>query len=188
MALKEKSSGVYIKLNLEGCFIDIHGTHAAFTAYKDEAEREKEKIRTSEFNIFMSKAQDEISKIHSQACVEFEGYRNSVSNISDEELMENLPQSIKNTLDYISILNTELDKISQLAFTSLDSELKDKSLPHKEFFEKLGLKDEWLNDPVLLRGTCLVPCSKSVSGKSITSKCMYDELKKVFRKEEYTDC
>lgn len=187
MAIKNKNSGAYIKLDLGSCYADVNGMHVSYTIYKSKEEREFEKQRKSEIERFSKSVNSFILK--SRRSIEEKVNELVKSGVpeTEEDFIKMLPKELIKEIELIDSIDNEFRVIMEFTEISDGQDVFSGKINNIKFFTEHGYNSEWLKIPIRLKNSSTV-LSSFVTGKAINTVNMYKELKNVFKKEEYIDC
>lgn len=175
-------NGNYVKLNLEDCYIDIHGIHVAYSSYSSKQSREQEQKITDKLEKFYRKCND--------YCVSLEDKINNSLTFnpeeikSEEEFVSRLTDEQKKDIELLNDILNDIHIIQSFVYNR-DKEILNE-LKNIDILKDLGYSKELLQE-------FETPCSACeltglLTNQKFTHNSMYKELKKLFKKEEYSDC
>lgn len=172
----------YIKLNMNNCYIDNKGVHISYYKYKSKDDRDTEES----VNMLFSKLTKNYSD-YSENLV-----RNTLSELgfdytqlkSKEELFNKLSETQKSSIETMLNIENNITLLSEFLFTRNDELLS--KFTDIELFKELGYSEEILK-PYSKPELCL-DVSGFLTNQKFTYNSMYNELKKLFKKEGFTDC
>lgn len=182
MALK-LNDGRYVKLNLNNCYANISGMYVSYEQYSTENQRIVEKQRIEEFKKFVDVVYADINKIRAY----LENYLRE-HNIENEDQLKNLPQEILEKIKLIETVDYDLSLIQEEMYKIYGKEERTiKDLKNYNYLKSLGFNEIWIEDK-MENPTNITSKSSAYLGQKFTQSEMYNELKKVFKKDGYIDC
>ncbi len=185
MAIKEQSTGQYIKVLFNECKVVGLSVYASYRTYKDTSEREKEKSRESDVGQFLINLRAKISERDTAITNECESY--GINRYDRNENGESLPN------DVFDRLLIEGEKVSRLMlferefielFYGYSEEIKETTYTEEElnYLETLGYNKEWVADSVKLLSKVEAYCGE-YNGETICHEFYYNKLKENFDTE-----
>lgn len=180
MALK-LNNGKYVKLDLNGCYIDVRGIHVAYFIYDNVDIRDAEQTANSKLRLLLNNISNYIEE-KTAILQENIGDINEIT--SKEELLDRMTAEDKKIYDEIHSIEEDRQLIlvgSQIGDNSIEGKLSNLKL-----LKELGYSKEILNGT--MRGYPASNISGVFTGQKLNYTEMYKELKKIFKKEGYEDC
>lgn len=178
MAILEKSTNNYYKIDFDECMIKGTSVIVAFSTYQTTEDREKEKARRPQLSEFLSNVQQRQTNLYNEL-------------ISGCEALGKTPQEIVDSNGVILEAYTEL-KAKQAEMNNLECmpqavferfyQYGDNILPQiqysvsKELLEGYGYNESWITDPIRLTTKAQIYCGE-YSGETIGYEFYYNKLK-----------
>lgn len=182
MAIKLKDNR-YLKVNLDKCFATFRGMFVSYSQYPNTDERILEIQRLEDVDKFEKTLYSDLYKKRQFV----ENYLIE-HNIKTEEEYKNVPKHIREIVDILESIDYDIETIKGELYIKTGVESIDiTKLKNYNYLKELGLNDEWftkkLNPP-----TNITSISSAYTGQKFTYNSMYNELKKLFKKDGFTDC
>jgi len=191
MALLEKATNNYYKIEFDKCAIRGLKVYVNFSVYKSAAERDKEKERECKWAEFFRKLRESLHNQYSGLLAQIEA-----QGLKPEQVLSATEEG-KIDAEKYPVLRIAQDKMNALEPFELgigerlyrygDNEKSALVIPSELLDEliTLGFDDAWITDPVLLDGGAEV-CTGEYHGEPITHELFYERLKAVMGETE--DC
>ncbi|MCL2797175.1 MAG: hypothetical protein FWD58_03880 [Firmicutes bacterium] len=189
MAILEKATKNYYKIEFDICAVRGLKVFVNFTAYKSVDEREKEKQREGKWAEFFRKLRESIQTKYDTLLAEVEALGVNPNSVVDGHgfINENRFPELRKKQDELAALAPLELGVGERLFKYGDNEKPALVIPHEagEQLSALGFDDEWITDPVLLDGGAEVNTG-DYAGEPITYGLFYERLKSVMG--ETVDC
>ena len=150
MAILENETQNYYRADLDRSFIQHNMVFATLIAYGSEADRQKEKNRETEFQMF---------------------------DVNCESLLVNLNSSERNEGICRKFAHAK-KQIDNMKYVKINSTVSDATIDVEvlEMLTKCGYKIEWIQQPIHILSDKLVNCGMH-SNEEFTLRYIYDKLK-----------
>ncbi|MEG1565312.1 MAG: hypothetical protein RR342_01040 [Bacilli bacterium] len=182
MAVK-LNDGRYLNVCLEGCYANSKGVFVNYSQYSDEKAREFEKDRINEFNKFVNDVDTEMIKYRE----ELEKYVTE-HNIKTVEELKDLPEEIQNKINIVETIQDDIVYISNGLYNRIGLENPTvKNIKNYKLLKEFGFKDTWFTNRIEIP-VSITRVSSVLNNQKFTYTDMYKELKKIVKKDGYTDC
>ena len=191
MALREKATNHYYKINFDLCAVRGLKVFVNFSVYNSTEEREKEKERQGKWTEFFQRLRGNLQSQYDALikAIDAEGLTPEQVLSESEEGMIDLTKYAELRAMQNNLLNLEPyeQEIGNRLFKYSDDEKKTLIIPAniKNELEGLGFNEEWIASPVLLDGGGEV-YTGDYHGEPITYEFFYERLKSVMGETE--DC
>lgn len=191
MAVLEKATNHYYKINFDRCAVRGLKVYVNYNIYDSLQERDKEKDREAHWAVFFQKLRENIENRHRDIMLALEE-----KNLTPEEVLSeneedkidgvNFPELIAMQED-MNLLETLEKEIGERLFVFIDKEQQELVIPDHLMIVliSLGFQNEWISSPILLKGGGEVYCGK-YNNEKITYELFYGRLKGVMGDTE--DC
>lgn len=172
----------YVRLNMDDCFIDNRGVHISYYRYNSKEDRDAEETVNNLFQKLLKNCSDYSEKITLEVLSKLDFDYETLK--TKEELFDKLNTNQKNLIEGMLNIEKNINILNEFMFTR-DKKILN-NLTELELFKKLGYSDEVIKSytkPELCQGI-----SGILTTQKFTYNSMYNELKKLFKKEGFTDC
>lgn len=173
--------GRYLRLNLNGCYIDNRGVHVSYYQYESKEQRDIEQEVNDKFNRLVKTCSNYCENISNKLMNEINFDIEKIK--SEKEFLNKLDENQKELLNIMHNITNNVNIISEYIFTRNDNLLKD--LKDLEIFKELGYSEELLK--FYKRPLLAIDTSGVLTNQKFTYNSMYGELKKLFKKDGYTE-
>lgn len=174
--------GKYVRLNMDNCFIDNKGVHVSYYKYNSKEDRDIENSVNTLFlkltKNYSDYSENVTTKVISDLDCDYEKLK------TKEDLFDKLSENQKNLIEGLLSIENNITTLNEFLFT------RDKKLlsnfTELELFKKLGYSEDITKEyskPELCQGI-----SGVLTNQKFTYNSMYNELKKLFKKDGFTDC
>jgi len=170
----EKEFDSYQKIDYNNCFINKDGIYLSTIVYKNKNEREKEKIRSPLFSLFLDNIMKEYQRVLS---------------LTDNLEKENIFNSYLHKIIYIA---REIKEICYKYFyyPEVFQDNPDFQEPERIFIDdntmskikEFGFQEEWYNDPILLIRKDMI-LVEEYKKQDFTLETFYPILKNIYKDE-----
>ena len=191
MALREKATNHYYKINFDLCAVRGLKVFVNFSVYKSTEQREKEKERQGKWTEFFQRLRENLQSQYDALikAIDTKGLTpEQVLSESEEGMIDSAKHSELRIMQN-KLLNLEPfeQEIGDRLFKYSDDEKKTLIIPAKikNELEGLGFEEEWIASPVLLDGGGEV-YTGDYRDEPITYEFFYERLKSVMGETE--DC
>ena len=190
MALREKATDHYYKINYDLCAVRDLKVFVNFSVYQSTAERDKEKEREGKWADFFQKLRQYLHTQYTEllTAIDTEGL-NTDALLTDEDGKidaENYP-TLRVLQDRMNTLEPYEKAIGERLFCFGESVNSPLNIPSEDLSELsiLGFEEEWITSPVMLDGGGEV-LAGDYDGEPMTYEFFYERLKTVMGETE--DC
>lgn len=174
--------GKYIKLNFDGCYIDRNGVHISYYEYKSKSDKDIEENVNMLFTKLLKNYSEYSEKITNEVISKLDFDPEQLK--SKDELFDNLSENQKNLIESVLNIENNISIINEYLITR-NKKLLD-NLTEIELFKSLGYSEEILKP--YERPSLNIGVSGVLTNQKFTYNSMYNELKKLFKKDGFTDC
>ncbi len=178
MAILEKSTDNYYKIDFDECMVKGAAVIVAFSTYKTTADREKEKMRRPLLNEFLNKVQQRLTTLYDELVSGCEALGKTPQEITDSEgvILDGYPE--------LKAKQTEMNSLGSMPQAVFERFCRygDNTLPEIEYtvskslLEGYGFDKSWITDPIRLTTKAQIYCGE-FQGEDITHEFYYNRLK-----------
>jgi hypothetical protein len=178
MAILEKSTNNYYKIDFDECMIKGTAVIVAFSTYQTTEDREKEKDRRPLLNVFLNNVQQRLSTLYEELISGCETLGKRAEEIVDSEgvILDVYPELKSKQAEM-----NALESMPQAVFERF-CQYGDNLLPQieytvsKELLEGYGFDESWITDPIRLTTKAQIYCGE-YNGEAIGYEFYYNRLK-----------
>jgi hypothetical protein len=176
MAVLEKQTGNYYKVDFDECLIKGTGVYAAYAVYKDESERLKEKEREPKIKAFVTALHDRITALNSEILTAVEAMGKEPQDIVDDKgvILSSYPE-LRSKQKEILALSPVAMRVFERCYTYGD-EVREEYIPDTALLSAYGYDNAWLESPIRLTAKALIYCGE-YEGEQINQAFYYNRLK-----------
>ena len=178
MAILERSTNNYYKIDFDECMIKGTSVIVAFSTYQATEDREKEKARRPLLNEFLSNVQQRLTTLYNELISGCEALGKSPEEIVDSAgvILDDYPE--------LKAMQAELNNLKSLPQAVFERfyQYGDNILPQieysvsKELLEGYGFDEIWITDPIRLTTKAQIYCGE-YNGEAIGYELYYNRLK-----------
>jgi hypothetical protein len=178
MAILEKSTSNYYKIEFDECMIKGTAVIVSFSTYQSLGEREKEKSCRPLLNEFLSKIQQRLTVLHNELITACEALGKQPQEIVGEDgiISDEYPdlkakQMEMNSLEPMPLAVFErFYQYGDVIFPEIDYTVS------KELLEGYGYDENWIKEPIRLTTKAQIYCGE-YNGEPISHSLYYNRLK-----------
>ncbi|NCA68470.1 MAG: hypothetical protein EOM87_10490 [Clostridia bacterium] len=178
MAILERSTNNYYKIDFDECMIKGTSIIVAFSTYKTTEDREKEKARRPFLNEFLNNVQQRLTTLYNELISGCEALGKNPEEIIDSNgvILEAYPELRAKQAEM-----NALESMQQAVFVRF-YQYGDNILPQieysvsKKLLEGYGYNESWITDPIRLTTKAQIYCGE-YNGETIGYEFYYNKLK-----------
>lgn len=178
MAILERSTNNYYKIDFDECMIKGTSVIVAFSTYRTMEDREKEKARRPLLNEFLSNVQQRLTTLYNELLSGCEALGKNPEEIVDSNGV------ILEAYHELKAKQTEMNNLESMPHVVFERfyQYGDKLLPlieysvSKELLEGYGFDEIWITGPIRLTTKAQIYCGE-YSGETIGYEFYYNKLK-----------
>ena len=178
MAILEKSTNNYYKIDFDECMIKGTSVIVAFSTYQTTEDREKEKARRPLFNEFLTTVQQRLTTLYNELISGCEALGKSAEEIVGEDgvILEAYPE-LKAKQAEMNALEAMPQAVFERFYQYGDNIFPQiKYSVSKELLEGYGFNESWITDPIRLTTKAQIYCGE-YNGERISYEFYYNRLK-----------
>lgn len=179
MAVLEKETNNYFKIEFEDCMVKGNSVIVAFSTYVTDEERNKEKQRRPLFTLFFNNLQTLINSLQNEIIFSVENLKKSPEEILDSmgKIRREAYPELRAKQDTIIELEQMHNSIFERCYVYGNIEHSPlEEMENKEILIGLGYDENWLKEPIRLTTRAQVYCGE-YSGEKIAHAFYYNRLK-----------
>lgn len=189
MAILEKTTNNYYKIDFDNCMIKGLSVIVAFATYLTAADREKEKVRRPLLTAFINAIQQEIGEKYNLLMAKVKELGISSETDVDEQglIKPSVNAELRNLQIEISNLSAMPDQVYEHSYRYGTEEPQEIVWHYgKEELSQYGFDEVWITDPIRLTAMAQIYCDE-YNGEDITHEFYYNRLKTRMN-ESVEDC
>lgn len=178
MAILEKSTDNYYKIDFDECMVKGTAVIVAFSTYKTTADREKEKARRPLLNKFLNKVQQRLTTLYSELVSECEALGKTPQEITDSEgvILDLYPELKAKQAEMNSLASMPQAVFERFCRYGDNALTEIEYTVSKEVLEVYGFDESWITDPIRLTTKAQIYCGE-YEGEAIGYEFYYGKLK-----------
>lgn len=178
MAILEKSTSNYYKIEFDECMIKGTAVIVSFSTYQTLEEREKEKLRRPLLNAFLSKVQQRLTVLHNELIEGCKALGNQPQEIVGEDGI------IRDEYPELKAKQAEMNSLEPMPLAVFERfyQYGDAIFPEieytvsKELLVGYGYDENWIKEPIRLTTKAQLYCGE-YNGETISHSLYYNRLK-----------